>query len=174
MRPSAAEQPAKVRRRVPWPDTRFIYAIQEQRRNGLVKIGTANDLGKRMRELQARSEHPLSLIWVELWVGVDARRAEAMIHWQLRDHRAKPHVMSARRMEPGREWFHPRAEVMDFIGGWATSVEEALARAPRHLEGQWVVPPEERPPGWEDEELRRRELLVRVGALRADDTADDR
>ena len=123
-----------------WADERFIYAIREDRKTGLIKIGTATDVPQRMRDIQKLCAHPLKLVGVELWVGDHARFQEAMIHHVLSAHRAKPHIILKRGLHGRREWFHPRDEVLAFIANWPVDVEQARTYEPLRSEIKDMYP----------------------------------
>ena len=116
-----------------WPSTRFIYAVQEQRRNGLVKIGTANDLDRRLAEVRRQTPHEIALLGVAVWHGEHARLAEAMVHHRLSAYRARPHQLAARQITAKREWFHPKPPVLEWVEGATSPLEVALTLEPRRL-----------------------------------------
>lgn len=126
--------------RIPWADERFIYAIREDRKGGLIKIGTATNVPRRMREIQKMCARPLKLAGVELWVGDHARFQEAMIHHVLSAHRAKPHIIMKRGLHGRREWFHPRDEVLAFIANWPVDIEQARTCEPLRSEIKDMYP----------------------------------
>jgi T5orf172 domain len=122
----------------PWPSTRFIYAVQEQRRNGLIKIGTANNLTNRLREVGKQTPHGIDLLGVTVWHGEHARLAEAMIHHHLSAYRVRPHQMARRNIKAKREWFHPKPEVLEWVEGATYPLEVAMTLEPRRLTSEPV------------------------------------
>lgn len=109
-----------------WAEVRFVYAIREDRPKGLLKIGSATDVPKRLKALQRETERPLVLHGVEAWVGSHARMAEAFIHHDLRLHRAPFHIVERRGLKGGREWFYPKPEVLEYVADWSPDCEDAL------------------------------------------------
>lgn len=119
--------------RRPWPSSRFIYAVQEQRRNGLVKIGTANNLDKRLAEVRRQTPNEIALLGVTVWHGPHARMAEAMFHHWLAAYRVRPHHLAKRDITAKREWFHPKPEVLEWVEKWTSPLEVAVTLEPQRL-----------------------------------------
>lgn len=94
---------------------RFIYFIQGIHTR-LIKVGSADDVLKRHRELQAASPDLLHILGVE--EPRDAWKTERELHRRWRLHRRHG------------EWFEPVAEIHAYIQGFA---REAPAPAPEQV-----------------------------------------
>jgi hypothetical protein len=122
--------------RRPWAERRFIYAIQEDRRGGLIKIGTATDVARRMRDIQKACSQPLKLIGVISVYGPHARFEESSIHRALYEHRLKRDQIKQRGLCGVREWFKPAPFVVFLASSWSPDVETAVTLEP--IRNPWL------------------------------------
>lgn len=114
----------------------FVYVIQEQGGDSAVKVGRADDVAKRVAQLQTGNPHPLRLIYVLPGAG----GLEADLHLRFED----DHLRG--------EWFAPTTD-LDFVRRlalWTVAGYRQKGRVPHHREFE----------NWPRTSRRSRESLV--------------
>lgn len=115
---------------MPSKSDEWIYIIQHDAPDGLIKIGYTTHPEKRLFGLQMQSAVPLALLNIIL----GTRETEQHIHSKLDTHRAHG------------EWFYPHQQVLDAIEqtkAWARGQydSESHARVMRQCQNVLGVPP---------------------------------
>lgn len=96
---------------MPKAEVRYVYFIEEASRLRPIKIGSANDVRRRLSSLRSQYPHPLTVLGVMRCA--DRAYLEHLLHYHFRAHTIRSR----------REWFRNCPEIRAYIASHAAPLE---------------------------------------------------